>query len=207
MPQIRIGISGWTYPPWRGGKFYPTRLPQKRELDYASRQVNSIEINGSFYSLQRPESYRAWYRATPEEFVFSVKAGRFITHIKRLKGVETQETSLEERALSLVKAALAMTRSGSGSNWLGLRRESASPQWFSAAETFIPWVRIYAKRTLPRNPPGDHGCVAQLIITRELRRDFSSLPARRFAYARRAPLAFPRRISPECGLFPRRRRA
>jgi uncharacterized protein YecE (DUF72 family) len=89
LPRIRIGISGWTYPPWRGGKFYPKRFPQKRELEYASRQVNSIEINGSFYSLQRPESYFAWYQATPEDFVFSVKAGRFITHIKRLNNVET----------------------------------------------------------------------------------------------------------------------
>jgi uncharacterized protein YecE (DUF72 family) len=87
MADIRIGISGWTYPPWRG-VFYPPDLPQKRELQYASRQVNSIEINGSFYSLQRPESYRAWYEATPDDFVFSVKAARFITHIKRLKNVD-----------------------------------------------------------------------------------------------------------------------
>src|SRR6185503_14099182 len=88
MPELRIGISGWTYPPWRGGTFYPARWPQKRELEYASRRVNSIEINGTFYSPQRPESFRAWYEATPEDFVFSVKGGRFITHIKRLKDVE-----------------------------------------------------------------------------------------------------------------------
>jgi uncharacterized protein YecE (DUF72 family) len=88
MPEIRVGISGWRYPGWRD-KFYPARLPQKRELEFASRQLSSIEINGSFYSLQRPESYLAWYKATPEEFVFSVKAGRFITHIKRLREVET----------------------------------------------------------------------------------------------------------------------
>jgi uncharacterized protein YecE (DUF72 family) len=88
QPEIRIGISGWTYPPWRG-VFFPKGWPQKRELEYASRQVNSIEINGSFYSLQRPKSYKAWYDATPEGFVFSVKANRFITHIRRLKDVET----------------------------------------------------------------------------------------------------------------------
>jgi uncharacterized protein YecE (DUF72 family) len=87
MKQSRIGISGWTYPPWRG-VFFPEGLPQKRELEYASRQVSSIEINGSFYSLQRPSSYRAWYAATPDDFVFSVKGGRFITHLKRLKDVE-----------------------------------------------------------------------------------------------------------------------
>jgi uncharacterized protein YecE (DUF72 family) len=87
MSSIRIGISGWTYPPWRG-VFFPDGWVQKRELEYASRQVNSIEINGSFYSLQRPSSYRAWYEATPSGFVFSVKGGRFITHLKRLKDVE-----------------------------------------------------------------------------------------------------------------------
>ncbi|MGB8168648.1 MAG: DUF72 domain-containing protein [Chthoniobacteraceae bacterium] len=86
--DLRIGISGWTYPPWRGGNFYPEKWPQKRELEYASRHVNSIEINGSFYSLQRPESYAAWHAATPPGFLFSVKGGRFITHLKRLKDVE-----------------------------------------------------------------------------------------------------------------------
>jgi uncharacterized protein YecE (DUF72 family) len=88
MKRFRIGISGWTYPPWRG-VFFPRDWPQKRELEFASRQVNSIEINGSFYSLQRPASYRAWYEATPEGFLFSIKGGRFITHLKRLKDVET----------------------------------------------------------------------------------------------------------------------
>jgi uncharacterized protein YecE (DUF72 family) len=88
MASARIGISGWTYKPWRG-TFYPPRHPYKRELEYASRKFDSIEINGSFYSLQRPSSYRAWYDATPRGFVFAVKAGRFITHMKKLKGVES----------------------------------------------------------------------------------------------------------------------
>ncbi|MDB6138663.1 MAG: hypothetical protein JWO94_1735 [Verrucomicrobiaceae bacterium] len=86
--SVYIGISGWTYPPWRNGTFYPKGLAHKRELEHASRQVASIEINGSFYSLQRPESYQAWHEATPDDFVFSVKGGRFITHIKRLRDVE-----------------------------------------------------------------------------------------------------------------------
>jgi len=85
--MIRIGISGWTYGPWRG-VFYPKELPHKRELEYASRQFNSIEINGSFYSLQRPSSYQAWYEQTPGDVVFSVKGGRFITHMKKLRDVE-----------------------------------------------------------------------------------------------------------------------
>ena len=88
MSTIRIGISGWRYPPWRG-VFYPEGLAQKRELEFASRQVSSIEINGSFYSLQRPSSYRRWYRATPEGFCFSVKGARYVTHILRLKEVQT----------------------------------------------------------------------------------------------------------------------
>jgi uncharacterized protein YecE (DUF72 family) len=86
---IRIGISGWRYPPWRGGAFYPKGLPQHRELEYASRALPSIELNGSFYSLQRPENYAAWYDDTPEGFVFSVKGPRYITHILRLGNVET----------------------------------------------------------------------------------------------------------------------
>jgi len=85
--MIRIGISGWTYAPWRG-TLYPKDLPQKRELEYASRKLNSIEINGTFYSLQRPTSYQAWYDQTPDDFVFSVKGPRFITHIRRLKDVD-----------------------------------------------------------------------------------------------------------------------
>jgi uncharacterized protein YecE (DUF72 family) len=86
-PETRIGISGWTYPPWRG-TFYPKGLTQKRELEFASRQLNTIEINGSFYSLQRPKSYEHWASVTPTDFVFSVKATRYITHIRRLKEVE-----------------------------------------------------------------------------------------------------------------------
>ena len=86
--DVHIGISGWTYTPWRG-TFYPPDLTQKRELAFASRELNSIEINGSFYSLQLPSSYQKWYEETPEGFRFSIKAGRFITHMKKLKGVET----------------------------------------------------------------------------------------------------------------------
>jgi uncharacterized protein YecE (DUF72 family) len=83
-----IGTSGWRYPPWRG-VFYPPGLAQRRELEYISRQVNSVELNGSFYSLQRPSSYQRWHDETPDDFVFAVKGGRFITHMKRLVDVET----------------------------------------------------------------------------------------------------------------------
>jgi uncharacterized protein YecE (DUF72 family) len=85
--KIRIGISGWQYPPWRG-TFYPKGLPQKSELQFASSTVSVIEINGSFYALQRPESYDKWYAETPADFMFTVKGPRYITHIRRLKDVE-----------------------------------------------------------------------------------------------------------------------
>jgi len=85
--MIRIGISGWTYTPWRG-VFYPKDLPQKRELEYASRQFNSIEINGTFYSLQRPTSYQTWYEQTPDDFIFSLKGSRYLTHMLKLKNPE-----------------------------------------------------------------------------------------------------------------------
>jgi uncharacterized protein YecE (DUF72 family) len=87
LPRARIGISGWNYPPWRK-VFYPQGLRQADELAFASRTFPTIELNGSFYSLQRPSSYRAWYSAVPDDFVFAVKGGRFITHMKRLRDVE-----------------------------------------------------------------------------------------------------------------------
>jgi uncharacterized protein YecE (DUF72 family) len=87
MATIRIGISGWRYKPWRG-TFYPKGLAQRLELNYAASKLGSIEINGSFYSLQRPESYAQWYAETPENFVFALKGPRFITHMIRLRNAE-----------------------------------------------------------------------------------------------------------------------
>ena len=85
--RVRIGISGWTYKPWRGA-FYPEGLPQKRELTYAAETFSSIEINGTFYGLQRPESFAAWYDATPDDFLFAIKGSRYITHMRRLRDIE-----------------------------------------------------------------------------------------------------------------------
>ena len=76
---IRVGIGGWVFKPWRGS-FYPKGLPQARELWHASRQLSSIEINGTFYGAQRPASFRRWREDTPEDFVFSLKGPRFATH-------------------------------------------------------------------------------------------------------------------------------
>jgi uncharacterized protein YecE (DUF72 family) len=84
---VRIGISGWRYAPWRG-RFYPAGLRQRQELSFAARRFPSIEINGTFYSLQRPESFGRWREETPDDFVFAVKGPRFITHMRRLRNVQ-----------------------------------------------------------------------------------------------------------------------
>ena len=103
--KLHIGMSGWRYPPWRGD-FYPDGLTQDRELEYASRAVSSIELNGSFYALQKPASYQAWHDATPDDFVFSVKGNRYITHTLRLR----ESTSSSEAALT--KAVANVLASG-----------------------------------------------------------------------------------------------
>jgi len=81
---IRVGVSGWRYPNWRGD-FYPRGLVQRRELEYIAQRMSSAEINGSFYSLQRPESYARWRDSVPDDFVFAVKGPRYITHMLRLR--------------------------------------------------------------------------------------------------------------------------
>src|SRR5687767_632119 len=85
--MIRIGTSGWRYPEWRKD-FYPEGLPQRLELQYIAQRVSSVEINGSFYSLQRPEYYRRWAEETPPGFLFALKGSRFITHMKKLRDVK-----------------------------------------------------------------------------------------------------------------------
>jgi uncharacterized protein YecE (DUF72 family) len=85
---IRIGISGWRYAPWRG-VFYPKGLRQADELRYAAQHLRTVEINGTFYSLQRPSSFQSWAEQVPDDFVFAVKGPRFVTHMKKLADVET----------------------------------------------------------------------------------------------------------------------
>ena len=81
--EVRIGLSGWTYKSWRG-RFYPKGLPHKRELEHVGLAFNTVEINGTFYSMQRPDSFGRWADSTPDGFVFAVKGPRFLTHMKRL---------------------------------------------------------------------------------------------------------------------------
>jgi uncharacterized protein YecE (DUF72 family) len=86
MAQAWVGVSGWRYPAWRGD-FYPVGLPQRRELEHIASRMTSVELNGSFYSLQRPTTYARIVESTPDDFVVAVKGGRYLTHFKRL--VET----------------------------------------------------------------------------------------------------------------------
>ncbi len=124
---VYVGISGWTYPPWRG-IFYPESLKQAQELRFASRAFSSIELNGSFYSLQRPQSYAHWYAETPPGFVFAVKGGRYITHMKRLRDTTRGLANFfasgvlelrEKLGPSLAASANAALRSGNAADLSG----------------------------------------------------------------------------------------
>ena len=98
---IRVGIGGWTYEPWRG-VFYPDKLSQKKELEYASSKLTSIEINGTYYSGFKPETWMKWRDETPDDFVFSVKASRFCTNRKVLsEGNESLERFLDQGLTAL----------------------------------------------------------------------------------------------------------
>ncbi|WP_137390495.1 DUF72 domain-containing protein [Rhodoligotrophos defluvii] len=102
---IRIGISGWTYAGWRG-VFYPRGLPARRELAYAAERFRSIEINGTFYRMQRPENFAEWHDQTPDGFVFAVKGPRFITHMKKLRDVEVPLANFLASGLLRLRAKL-----------------------------------------------------------------------------------------------------
>ena len=85
--RVRIGISGWRYAGWRG-VFYPPKLAQRRELEFAASRFSTVEINGTFYSLQKPQYFRDWSAQTPEDFVFGVKGSRYLTHMLKLRNAE-----------------------------------------------------------------------------------------------------------------------
>ena len=100
MTKLFIGTSGWVYSHWEG-IFYPEDLPAKDKLKYFSKHFKTAEINYSFYHLPRPSTYQNWYNQTPEDFLFAVKASRFITHIKRLQGIKKAWKQFIENALYL----------------------------------------------------------------------------------------------------------
>lgn len=129
--RIHVGIGGWTFPPWRG-TFYPRGLPQARELEHASRKVTAIEINGTYYRLQKPESFAQWREATPEDFVFSLKAPRYVTN----RRVLAETGPAMERFLA---SGLAELRQKLGPiNWQFLPTKQYDPADFESFLQLLP---------------------------------------------------------------------
>ncbi|HEV8200281.1 MAG TPA: DUF72 domain-containing protein [Candidatus Polarisedimenticolia bacterium] len=149
-PQVRIGISGWRYEPWRG-VFYPKGLPQRLELPYAAHNFNSIEINGSFYSLQAPSNWSAWYASTPARFVFSVKGPRFITHMLKLKEVEQPLANFFASGLLVLREKLGPIL-WQFAPWLKFR-----PKRFERFFAMLPHDTEAALRLARRRHPRMHG--------------------------------------------------
>jgi uncharacterized protein YecE (DUF72 family) len=129
--EIRVGIGGWTYEPWRGA-FYPEKHPQKRELEFASRAVSTIEINGTYYGAQKPESFGKWFSETPEDFVFSVKAPRYATNRKVL--AEAGETI--DRFLS--GGLMELGQKLGPINWQFMATKAFDPADFEAFLKLLP---------------------------------------------------------------------
>jgi uncharacterized protein YecE (DUF72 family) len=129
--RIRIGIGGWTFEPWRG-TFYPEKLTQKRELEYASSKLGSIEVNGTYYSLMKPESFRKWHDETPEDFVFSLKATKFCTNRKVLA---TAGESIEKFIMS---GLLELKDKLGPINWQFMGTKKFDPEDFGAFLKLLP---------------------------------------------------------------------
>lgn len=129
--KIRIGIGGWTYEPWRGA-FYPDKLPQKRELEYASRRLTSIEINGTYYGSQKPESFAKWRDETPDDFVFSLKAPRFATNRKTLASAGESIDRFFAGGVMELKEKLGPI------NWQFMPTKTFDPEDFSAFLKLLP---------------------------------------------------------------------
>jgi uncharacterized protein YecE (DUF72 family) len=207
-PDVRIGISGWNYPPWRG-VFYPAGLAQRRELEYASRRFNSIEINGTFYSLQRPEYFQRWYDQTPEGFVFAIKGSRFITHMKKLKDVEIPLANFLASGVLCLRDKLGPMLWQFGPNWaLDLGRFEAFlemlPRSTSAAARLArrhdtrmngrAWTRADADRPIRHAVEVRHPSFFSAPFVRLLRRHRVALvladTAEKFPYAEDVTAAF-----------------
>ena len=128
---IRVGVGGWTYEPWRG-TFYPKDLPQKRELEHASRQFSSIEINGTYYGSQKPASYTKWHDETPDEFVFSLKAPRFAVNRTVLAEAGNSVARFFASGLTELKEKLGPI------NWQFLPTKKFEPGDFEAFLKLLP---------------------------------------------------------------------
>lgn len=129
---IRAGIGGWTYEPWRGGVFFPKGHPKTRELEYAGRALTSIEINGTFYSTQKPASFRKWADETPDDFVFAVKAHRLTTNRKVLADAGPAIERFVTSGLSELKSKLGPI------NWQFAGHKKFEPEDFEAFLAMLP---------------------------------------------------------------------
>jgi uncharacterized protein YecE (DUF72 family) len=129
--KIRIGVGGWTYEPWRG-TFYPEDLPQKRELEHASRHLTSIEINGTYYGSQKPATYAKWHDETPDDFVFSLKAPRFAMNRTVLAEAGGTITRFFNSGVTELKEKLGPI------NWQFLPTKKFDPADFEAFLTLLP---------------------------------------------------------------------
>ena len=130
-PRIRVGVGGWTFAPWRG-VFYPDDLPQKRELEYASRKLTSIEINGTYYGSQKPESFAKWHDETPDDFVFSLKAPRFATNRRVLAEAGQSIERFFASGVMALKDKLGPV------NWQFMATKTFDPDDFAAFLALLP---------------------------------------------------------------------
>ena len=129
--NIRIGVGGWSYEPWRG-LFYPEGLVQKRELEYASRRLSSIEINGTYYSSFKPPSWIRWREETPDGFVFSVKASRFCTNRRELAGAGDSIAKFTGQGLAELRDKLGPV------NWQFMGTKRFEPDDMAAFLSLLP---------------------------------------------------------------------
>jgi uncharacterized protein YecE (DUF72 family) len=130
---IRIGVGGWTYEPWRG-TFYPETLPRKQELAYAAGQLTSIEIDGTYYRLQKPESFARWRDETPDHFIFSLKAPRFVTNRRVLADAGAAIERFFTSGMTALKDKLGPI------NWQFMPTKKFDP------EDFASFLRLLPKR-------------------------------------------------------------
>lgn len=129
--KIRVGIGGWTFEPWRG-VFYPDTMPQKRELEFASRHLSTIEVNGTYYGSQKPDSFRKWHDETPDDFVFSLKAPRFATNRKVLAESGDSITRFFNSGVAELGAKLGSI------NWQFMATKKFDPADFEAFLKLLP---------------------------------------------------------------------